>query len=343
MLHNQKRALVDKQEKNLQEMKDLYGKRTANFLRGPIMEERKEQFQRWERNNEEYKRQQDREIEESETQMFLNSFSFAKHYLARNEDLSLISLHKYLQGPRLGYDNVGMRHWLHYQLNFLEIVDLIITECSTAMKKIMPFLESRFQKSCAELIRAMLHELLLLFNCRVTEVEVSNSLPLPSEDSLLREAVDDQMRKNWHKLTREDKYKLIPKKTLEEVRELHRVLQKAHHIMLKKISIITETVSQQFKKKIETQLVDLKIAWMYSKFYGLIGNWEKSYVLLSRAYRESKGVTNVLLRQFRSMSNSLLCIGESGPHSNSIGETLMNRLMNSLTEYPSLPGENTCY
>jgi len=88
MLHNQKRALVDKQEKNLQEMKDLYGKRTANFLRGPIMEERKEQFQRWERNNEEYKRQQDREIEESETQMFLNSFSFAKHYLARNEDLN---------------------------------------------------------------------------------------------------------------------------------------------------------------------------------------------------------------------------------------------------------------
>ena len=62
-------------------MENLYGKRTATFLRGAIMKERKDQFIKWEKNKEEYKRNKNQEIELTEQKMFLNSFAFAKSFL----------------------------------------------------------------------------------------------------------------------------------------------------------------------------------------------------------------------------------------------------------------------
>ena len=65
-MYKRKLNLVDQQEKNLAKMENLYGKRTATFLRGAIMKERKDQFIKREKKNEEYKRRKSQEIELSE-------------------------------------------------------------------------------------------------------------------------------------------------------------------------------------------------------------------------------------------------------------------------------------
>ena len=246
-LREQKKTLFKTQERCQQDMQDKYGMKTANFLHGETMNVEKEKFLKRERNRDLQQMREDAEIETSEEKMFLNSFSFAKRYLESTEDVSLITLGPYVQGKYLGYDNVGFRQWYHYQMSFLDIQDLILSECTQAIGKISPFLEGRFQKSCADLIRAMLDEMLKLFNCRVTNEQIIEKLPIRTP------------------------------KVLE--------------IMKKKVPILTETVDREFRKKIESQLIELKIAYMLSKYYRLIGNWEKSYVLLFSAYRQTRGVS----------------------------------------------------
>jgi hypothetical protein len=242
----QKKYLISKQEKNLIEMENLYGKRQAGFLRGTYMRESRSKYDQWEKRYNALQAKIDREIKTSEEQMFRNSFKYIGHFLHSDEDVSLSSLGRAGEGGRIGFDNVGQRQVFHYLLNALEVADLLASETACWVAAVEPFVGPKFQQQHVDAIRLMLDLLLEIFRTRVKH-----------EDLL---AV----------LQTEDK----------------RVLA----IMKRKVVLVPELVDHWYRNSTENQLLEIKVASLFSSFYHLSGNVEKSYILLAKAYTSNKKV-----------------------------------------------------
>ena len=256
-VYEKMKRVIQRQEKNLLKMEEEYGKRTAARLRGAMINKRKQDFLRWEKENNEFKLQKNIEIEQSEERMFVNSFIYSKKFLSCKQTVSLTHLVE-IQADKLpkmrAYDNMGFKSWYHYQINFEEIAETILAQVAESIQKIEPFLDKRFQKSCADLLKGMLDSTLKMLRCRVNPKDLLAMLPSTSP--------------------------------------------KIAKIMKDKVSLLTETVDAFLVQTVAYKLTDLKLAFMYSQYFRLIENLEKSYFLLNKAFRESRPAVEKYIQLF---------------------------------------------
>ena len=254
--YTSKRVQMDRLETNFVHMESVYGKRMANFLRGKVTKEAKDQHQKWEAHIAEYKRQQDLEIENTELMMFLNAFHFSEAFLKSDDLVSLTSLKpsQLMDRNRMGFDNVGMQVWFQYIMNFREIINILVTKCQEVVQIVEPFVGARFQKPHSDLIRGLLEGLVGLLNQRITPVKVNSALKCPN-----------------------------PKVT---------------EIMNRMVPIIVKEVNKNLEKSLEINLLELKVANIHAKYYTLIQNREKAYVLLFKAFKQMKGSLEKYVRVF---------------------------------------------
>jgi hypothetical protein len=63
---------------------------------------------------------------------------------------------------------------------------------------------------------------------------------------------------------------------------------RVRQIIKSQIPIIHGQIESFYKRRTDTMLTELKIAWMYSQYYNYIGNEEKAYMLLSKAYKQCR-------------------------------------------------------
>lgn len=242
----QKKHLISRQEKNLIEMENLYGKRQAGFLRGTYMRESRSKYDQWEKRYTILQENIDRDIKVSEEKMFKNSFSYLVHFLYSDDPLSLVTLGKVDEKMNIGYDNIGNRQVFHYLMNALEISDLIVSETSYWLSIVEPYVGSKFQQQHIDTIRQMLDLLLQIFRTRVTYEELLDGL---------------QTENN-----------------------------RVYSIMKKKIILVPEYIDDWYLKSTENQLLEIKMVSLFSSFYHLSGNIEKSYILQAKAYSHNKKV-----------------------------------------------------
>ena len=59
-----------------------------------------------------------------------------------------------------------------------------------------------------------------------------------------------------------------------------------------KIPLMIEAIETALRKKISIQLVETKIAWMFSRYYKLIENPEKGYMIMAKAFKQSMQVAS---------------------------------------------------
>jgi hypothetical protein len=244
MLKDQ-RNIVAKQEKTLRKMVIKYGHRVASFLHGEIMQTRKKEFKDWEEKHEVYKRTTEEEIERSETQMFLNYFSYIPKHLQQNQLLSLLHL-KPSKALKINFDNVGFRNFYQYLISFEDINELIVVECRRCIELISPFLDQKYKKSYLEYILQMLKHLVGILHWKFTEEEV---------------------------------IAIIPK-----IKGFDHIYDK----MVEKTKIIIDALYLNHQKQMESHLLNLKIAFLFSKYYLRISNEEKSYRILRKAMKDVK-------------------------------------------------------
>jgi len=297
-VYEKMKRVIQRQEKILQKMEEEYGKRTAARLRGAIINKRKQDFLRWEKENNEFKLQKNIEIEQSEERMFVNSFIYSKKYLSCKQTVSLMNLAE-IKADKLpkmrAYDNMGFKSWYHYQINFEEISQIILSNVTGSIQKIEPFLGKRFQKSCADLLKGMLDSTLKILRCRMKPKDLLAMLPATS-----------------HKIS---------------------------SIMNNKISLLTDTVDAFLVQTVIYKLTDLKLAFMYSQYFKLIENLEKSYFILNKAFRESRSAVEKYLQLFMeyrrfypSMNAYLRDKGEAEPDESLLTRHPMRNFRNFIFE-----------
>lgn len=249
-----KRYLIDNQEKNLSEMENLYGKRQATYLRGTYMRESKAKYQQWEKNFKALQAKIEKEIKSSEEKMFKNCFKYVPNLLYADDNLSLTTLEKEKTDQRIGYDNVGQRHLFHYMTNAMEICDLVVSETTYWISEVEQYVGAKFEQQHIDVIRQMLDLLLEIFRTRVKDEELVSIL----------QKVDPNSGK--------------------------KVEIKVHTIMLDKIKLVPVLVDEWLRECIEYKLLEIKVASLFSNFYQLSGNIEKSYILMTKAYKHNKKV-----------------------------------------------------
>jgi hypothetical protein len=246
--YNQKKYLISKQEKHLIEMENLYGKRQAAFLRGTYMKKSRSNYREWEKKYKFMQAKIDMDIKTSEEKMFKNTFKFIQAFLYSDEDLSMINLKEDPIKKKIGYDNVGQRHLMHYMLNALEICDLIVSETCYWIGLVEQYVGPKFEQQHIDSIRSMLDVLLSIFRTRAKHEDLLGILQTHD-------------KRVWT-------------------------------IMQEKSHLVPDLIDEWFLNCTENELLEIKMASLFSAFYKLSGNIEKSYMLMARAYKENKKVSN---------------------------------------------------